>query len=119
MSFAQGQDWSTAGWSSKGPATGANKQQALNKARRTGEVITEAKCTSLAVTTKRCLLGPHADIFWCFGEQTTPAVTRARTRRPMSTCASWRRTWTRSSVRLWLLLLLEGVELWTDVCLLC
>lgn len=46
MSFAQGQDWSTAGWSSKGPASGAAKNQQLNQARRQGNVVAEAKRTS-------------------------------------------------------------------------
>uniref|UniRef100_K3WS97 HTH cro/C1-type domain-containing protein n=1 Tax=Globisporangium ultimum (strain ATCC 200006 / CBS 805.95 / DAOM BR144) TaxID=431595 RepID=K3WS97_GLOUD len=43
MSFAQGQDWSTAGWSNKGPASGAAKSQQMNAARRQGNVVAEAK----------------------------------------------------------------------------
>lgn len=43
MSFVQGQDWSTAGWSNKGPASGAAKAQQLNAARRQGTVTAEAK----------------------------------------------------------------------------
>lgn len=43
MSFVQGQDWESAGWGSRGPATGAAKSQQLNAARRQGNVVAEAK----------------------------------------------------------------------------
>lgn len=46
--FSQGQDWDTAGWGSRAPPRGAAKQQALNSARRVGNVVTETKCTFLA-----------------------------------------------------------------------
>ncbi|GLE01757.1 hypothetical protein PINS_up010595 [Pythium insidiosum] len=43
MSFSQGQDWSVAGWGSKGPQRGVSKEAVLNQARRQGNVITEQK----------------------------------------------------------------------------
>jgi hypothetical protein len=51
--FSQGQDWSTAGWGSKGPASGATKQQALNAARRAGTIVAEAKCASYILVLSR------------------------------------------------------------------
>jgi hypothetical protein len=47
MSFAQGQDWSVAGWGSKGPQSAAQKNVSLNQARRTGNIATEQKRKSL------------------------------------------------------------------------
>ncbi|TMW69057.1 hypothetical protein Poli38472_001213 [Pythium oligandrum] len=43
MSFVQGQDWSTAGWGSKGPQRGVSKEAQLNQARRQGNVVTETR----------------------------------------------------------------------------
>jgi hypothetical protein len=45
MSFAQGQDWSSAGWGSKGPQRGVSKDAVLNQARRAGNVVTENRRT--------------------------------------------------------------------------
>lgn len=44
MSFAQGQDWATAGWGSKGPQRGVSKEAQLNQARRQGTLVTETRC---------------------------------------------------------------------------
>ncbi|CAI5736662.1 unnamed protein product [Hyaloperonospora brassicae] len=41
--FTQGQDWEPAGWGSRPAPRGAAKQQMLNSARRTGDVVTETK----------------------------------------------------------------------------
>ena len=46
--FSQGQDWDTAGWSNRARPRGAAKQQVLNNARRSGNVVTETKCTFLS-----------------------------------------------------------------------
>ena len=46
MSFAQGQDWETAGWSkgrSGGRIGNESKNQALNRARRQGANVIESK----------------------------------------------------------------------------
>lgn len=52
MSFAQGQDWEQAGWGYKRPQGKQNTAASLNKAKREGNVVTEARSTQIVCPLK-------------------------------------------------------------------